>query len=400
MAADFDAYLEKKWSSNRYNLERMRVREKAEMLFHAVLTKLGADAESLGVSATADHPSVFNKRSVDSQWVLAGRKPAERKRITPLLSRELSVREAVEDPLPQHQEAVVGLRIDHEVVEVSVRLHMHAHLDRANLAKKLADPAARTELVALLQALPAELLVGRQKLVGATITDENLVEWAARLDAAQWWSVARRFARDDAEVASEGFVETATATIAALLPIYRYVAWSEDNDQVDGATFLTTEHQRLAEAAEAPPEPAAKNPPKPEAHAPSTRGGWSYRPSWQMEPAARPETKSPRGASARVRERAAEVAQQSTAWSYSGPTRQPPESETAERSGNTASGRNRGDNAGGARGDNRPGDNRGGPRSDNRGGPRTDNRAGDNRGGPRTDNRPGDNRAGDNRGGP
>ena len=443
IGAHFDAFEERKWSSNRFNLERMRVREQAEVLARQTTERLAESGVSLAWRSTQDHPTIFNKKKVDAQWVLLGRDDAERKRIETLVEAELTRRAGYADPAPPHQEVALALRVDIGGFEIALRVHEHAYLDRRNLSRRLADEAGRAALHALLAALPPEVVVavGESPRPAAEISVEELGAWAERIETGSGWLVmiGRAFGRSDALLGTAALADAAAELMLALAPLYAFVAWSESNDHVAGAA-LVAEHMAAAEVAareaalaelaqttpdepvskpeseavataepqpsspssssapSGPPKPApakqsrraGQKPPRAEPSRPSTRGGWSYRPDWQYDKerdgaGAKPEApQSPRVTpSQRVRQRAAEASVAASSWSYSGPVRPRPEPPPADVDGGRQEPRRDGQ---GPRRDDR------GPRRDDRGprrdgqGPRRDGQAPPREGqGPRRD---------------
>jgi len=75
-ATDFDAYEPSKWSSNVYNLERLKVKQKLEALGRALGPELrtGAGAGSLAWEVSAEHPALWNNHQVRSQQLYFLRK--------------------------------------------------------------------------------------------------------------------------------------------------------------------------------------------------------------------------------------------------------------------------------------------------------------------------------------
>lgn len=314
----FDAYEPSKWTSGRFNLERMRAREQVEALAGVVAHALGP---SFGLLLTQDHPTLFNRKSVEAQWALFGRPEAARRLAKPLMEREKSIAELLEDPLLTHGEAWLAIRVDFEGVEVGFQCHGHAHLDRKNAARRVAAEPER--FLEILAALPHSLGVAE----GA---DAIRAAWQDDVSGPEWLTLGQRFSRADAIAAGAGLAETVAQLVVALAPVHAFVTWSPENDTVGGVAWLAEEGQRaLAASTAVAAEPArvAERPPT----APADRAAlsWSYRPDWAATPA-RPEVEPTRGPSSRVRERAAELSNEQSGWSYSGPVRMAPEAPRSE----------------------------------------------------------------------
>jgi hypothetical protein len=143
----------------------------------------------------------------------------------------------IEDPSPLRNHIFLSVMIDAAAVEVGLKLHSDASVDRDNLQRKCSDFFHRDKLVALLRALPAGFEVGlaNRPLQPAGDLDHDALSAMIRdLPGADTWLVVRRvFSASDPAVGSEGFVAVARELLTQrLLPIWRHIAWSRDNDFV------------------------------------------------------------------------------------------------------------------------------------------------------------------------
>lgn len=372
----------------------MRVREVVESLAVQAYGALDDSTSRLAVTPTQDHPTIFNHKRVDAQWVLLGRSDSERQRIRPLRNRESAVDNRAPEPQPQLSSANVALRVDIGGFEVAVRIHLHAAIDRHNLRAKLKIEEHKASLLTLLQSLPETAVLTLDADVrNASSSDTDTLETltTALSGGPTWISVGFAWGRDHDAVTEPAFADEVANCVAALLPIYDFIAWTTDNDFIDGQSFIEEESTRQAEKSdgEDPPQPAAQpeTQPSPSTKSrPSTRGGWSYRPDWQFDPTPSATTAAPRSPSSRVRERAAELQREARDWNYSGPSReQRPHNSRQEgrperdRDRSSRSERDR-NQRGSDRGNRRPSD-RGGPPRGGSGRPRrSQNERGDQRG--------------------
>lgn len=255
-ASEFDAYAPPRASSNAFNRPRLEAREKAMALGRV----MQADALALGLAlelrASDEHPSLWNKRSVTAQWVFLWRDAGARRALEALLDGGRSLRETLTDPTPFFRHAFLALQIDGAGVEVSLRVHGDAWVDARTLRARCASPDGRAELVAAIRALPEDFVLGVtdgarvpvREVTDATL-DEALAAWS---QPTQWWSVGWPLPR--AVVLDQGgaLEEPILAAFRALVPIYRLVAWSRENDliAVDGA-LARARAERAAQAVEA-----------------------------------------------------------------------------------------------------------------------------------------------------
>jgi|GEM_PF-5180099 hypothetical protein len=314
-AQHFDAYEERKWSSNRFNLERMRVRERIEELCRPAVEAFQQAGEAVRCMSTPDHPSIFNKHCVDSQYVLILRSDDERRRIQPLLDRATSLSEALEDPNSHHQQVVLSLRLDLQGVEVACRLHRHAHLDWLNFQKRLQQDSQCDEFVSLCGQLPEAVTMGvgtGDGMAANQLTIEAIQQWREPMESgSEWWVAGRMYPREDSALTEPGFAGEVHSLLSALWPLFQYVAWTNTNDFVGGVSYLET----LAAQQTKAPDPNAGEPDPKSAQQKETqsgsekRSGKHYRPDWDgAVPTTSARSTGPVGPSARARQRKAEEA--------------------------------------------------------------------------------------------
>jgi hypothetical protein len=256
--ADFDAYLEPKWGSNRFNLERMKAREKLQALATQAAAASSLAGLDLGQEATHDHPTIFNHKRVDAQWVFFSRPESERKRLGLVIDKEHPLHRRIEDPAPHHHHVVLSLRLDTAGLEVGMRVHENAWLDVRNLSARCERPEDRAELLRLLGALPdAVACLGGANAPASEVTEGQVAEAASALGHGQeWLSITRSFERTDPILATGDLVPAAADLLDRLLPVYRFTAWSESNDHVGLAERMIAERRRAEDERK-------KNAPKP-----------------------------------------------------------------------------------------------------------------------------------------
>lgn len=230
---DFDQYLPKCWSNNRYNLGRMRVKERLGLLIESVRAAIGA--EGLTVESSSEIPSVWNGRQVRDQWAYVIRDSAEKRRLQPVMAKQLDMASRLKAPAEHLQHALIAVRLDHEVLEIALRINAHAVVDIINLLARAAADVA--PLDAALANLDEEIL-----LDDAPVTVPQLLAAAdaARQGEREWIVVGRRIPREDAIAAGMDVVDLAGAVGTRLAPLFSYLRWREDNDHVGVETQLST----------------------------------------------------------------------------------------------------------------------------------------------------------------
>lgn len=236
-ARDFDAYAPEKATSNAYSRPRLEVKQRALAWARGVVARLAELGIDVEVHGSDEHPSIRNKKRVDSQWVFFSRDEAAREELGRLLEQGRSISQEIDDPSPFTRHAFLALRLDVSSVEVCFAVHPEARVDVDNLHARLDEGAESlaAELLRALAALPEELKigVGEERVPCERVTKDELRGMLERAAAGQvplWvgWSVARETALEHAEILDDQLEDA----IIALAPIYKLVAWSRDNDHI------------------------------------------------------------------------------------------------------------------------------------------------------------------------
>jgi hypothetical protein len=258
-AADFDAYQPKKWKSNVFNRERLEVKQKLMALARELQgTMLAPDGSPLAVEPSVEHPALWNHKQVEAQHLYFSRNEGARKELDAIIDRGKSIASMIEDPSPQRNHLFLAVTIAEPALELSLKLHPDARVDRENLERKCDDHFEREKLLHLLRGLGDGYRVGiTPDLVAVGELDEGkLLELVAQiakgappqaltLGAPQrLFYVGRAIARADAFAAAGAIVDDARRTLQALMPIYRFIAWSRENDFLSIKEALQKEKQQ------------------------------------------------------------------------------------------------------------------------------------------------------------
>jgi hypothetical protein len=257
--ADFAAYEAKKWKSNVYNRERLDVKQKLLALGRELASGVAAaDGSPLTLEASVEHPAQWNHKQVEAQHIFLSRNPDARKELDKIIEKGQSMASLIDDPTPQRNHLFLAVTVDHERIEVALKLHPDARVDRQNLERRTADHFEREKLLSLLNRLPAGFEVG---VTGAPLTaardasDGDLTSLVGSLSATaapaaalgpapqKLLYVGRRFDRAGVIAAGAAFLDEARGALAALMPLYHYIAWSRDNDFVSIKEALQKEKQ-------------------------------------------------------------------------------------------------------------------------------------------------------------
>ena len=209
-AADFDAYEEKKWQSNRFNLERMRTREKLVGLLARVMPS-EEDTAHLEIGWSHDHPTVFNHKKVSSQWCYRLRNEETRKLLSGSLTRSSTIKEQVEDPALHHLHALLGMEINLDGLRVGLSVHQNASVDLENWNRITENAEAFSNVVEHLSSLAdnLEVMLGTERSPKETWSQWTAKDWSERIalmseGKESWLHLAIWIPRDEALAWTEG----------------------------------------------------------------------------------------------------------------------------------------------------------------------------------------------------
>lgn len=238
--AHFDAFDERKWSSHRFNLERMA----ADSALTALRKNLEPRLPGLGTAfqweKTGSHPSISNGNKVDGLWQYLQRPEAEMKAIIQMVDREVSLQAKINDPSSIHAFAFSGLRLDATGLSLGFWLHGKAILDRRNLLAAAADPIDRGRLPYIMSLLSPEARV----LVDGE--PRSLDAWAepAALDKLQGWCcVICALPRDDHRIRTGDHLDALAEMFQPFTELLSYAAWTSANDRLKLGRQLKAERK-------------------------------------------------------------------------------------------------------------------------------------------------------------
>ena len=250
--ADFDAYLDKKWSSNAYTLERRRAKDRLLALARSIEHELEEELGALEMGASDEAPSVANGRKVKAQWAYFTRGAEARRVLQPLLNRtNLSSGAALFDISVQHQHACIALKLDQDGLAVSVELADKATIDRDNLKAKLQTEEGLQELIEMSRTLPGGCAMGFEgELVTCLDVEESHAQaWLTGFESEKTFLIEALIPKDEEVLASDAFIGTAVEYVAELLPAFDFVAWAPENDFAKLQLTLAKEKKKTKEKA-------------------------------------------------------------------------------------------------------------------------------------------------------
>ncbi len=234
LATDFAAYEEKKQGSNVYTLERMKVKDKLKALMQAILAENPDLTSALTWAYSDEYPSIANNKQVDSQLAYAIRDERDQQSLKRFLEKTKLNAEEIFSFASYYKHLALVVKVAESGVSVKLSLHEDASIDRANFAARLAKTWDQSIGLARFKELPAGYFF---KVNGA--------DMAAPVDAAAAAALVK--ALDEPVLMELGWFDSAEEVIkqagdyksllagrlAALLPVYRFAAWSRDNDHIN-----------------------------------------------------------------------------------------------------------------------------------------------------------------------
>jgi hypothetical protein len=239
-AAHFDAFEERKWSSHRFNLERMASEASLKALMKAIAPGLKQAADDLEWEGTSASPSIINGKQVDSLCQYLTRAPSEMNAIKKVVDKEISLAASINHSNALHGFAFPGLRLHEGGLDIGLWLHSHAVLDKRNLAAGIADPIERTQLPILLDNLGDEaqvVLDGEQLRVDEWFASPSLDKVSG------WFSICNRLGRDSELISSGDHIEELTNLLLPYMGLFRFIAWSSTNDRLQLSRQLKEERK-------------------------------------------------------------------------------------------------------------------------------------------------------------
>jgi hypothetical protein len=256
-AADFDAYLPDKWSSNMFTLPRRKVRDKLDAVGRELRPVIDAAGLALDAHLSDDHPSLWNNKKVDTQWLFFSRDEAAQRVLADVIDVEKTLAATLADPTPLYRHLFLGVAVRAEALEVGLWLPHDAWVDRRNFLSLLTDPDGRGRFDALRRGLPAELgfgLAGGDLARAAEIDAAGLDALAREFEEKKGWIFAGvRMPREEAIRLGADALAAVVGLFDRLAALYAFAAWSPVNDAVSIDGVVAARRQAL-EAAEAEAE--------------------------------------------------------------------------------------------------------------------------------------------------
>ena len=232
----FDTYAPEKWSSNVHNLPRMRTKDVLLKISDA--TQAGLDDVLTGLSRASSHevPNIMNQKKVDAQWVYWFRGAQARANLTSFLEKIKLDASALFNTSTQDKHVNLAIILRQTSLDIITWLASGATVDRRNLSMKLSKSWERDTFLEILHALPneAQIFLGAEATPTPHVTAEQLEALEERaLKGSDAISFGFSLSPAAAQELGGDLPAHLQNYLAALAPVYRFIAWSRENDHID-----------------------------------------------------------------------------------------------------------------------------------------------------------------------
>lgn len=243
---DFSAYEQKKWSSNAFTLARRTAKDKLLLVAHSIEAELKEELAGLDLFGSDEAPTMANGRKVEAQWAYFIREAPTRTILKPRLQTTDLGAASLFDISIQSQHLALSIRLDAHGIHVGLDFPSKAIVDRDNLKVLLDSESARADIIELCRVLPGQSWIGFADEPDDVLNtdDASLLAYAGKLsEHSSLFSLSTAISVDDAFQAAEGLIGTIVQIVGAYIPLYRYLAWSEDRDHIGLCTSLKADEK-------------------------------------------------------------------------------------------------------------------------------------------------------------
>lgn len=231
--ADFHALSPGLNRDPQYNDRRLATRRKLLSLAKVFAQRARAAGLELDVRTSLHAPSTFNHNQVKRLWCYAARSKAEKKRLKGVVGADLA-----KDLDAAYRNAYLCCALEHDALEVSLRIHADAWFDGQNLVSRVKKEGTEG-WKARLNELPGfrlRLHDWKGEWPCGKLGREQLEEFLRFYKPAEHLlAVERRWPAPQGARSALLGPETPTLVVEEMLrlvPLYRYTAWSRESDHL------------------------------------------------------------------------------------------------------------------------------------------------------------------------
>lgn len=230
---DFEALAPERQRSPEYNERRLQARRKLGGLAKTLVKRAKVAELALDSRTSLHNPHAFNQMRVKRLWAYICRAKSEKTRLRKVVGRDLA-----KDLDSAYRNAYLCVALEHDALEVSLRIHADAWFDGQNLKKRVAGEGVHPWLAELnkLPGYQLRLHDWKGEWPCGTLPPERVEEFMRFYTPGEHsMAVERRWpmpsgARDAAFGADvPGML---VDELERLLPLYRFTAWSQESDHL------------------------------------------------------------------------------------------------------------------------------------------------------------------------
>ena len=230
---DFAAYEPHRQRDAEYNAYRLAVRRKLGLHGKHLQQLLETEADlELKSRTSLERPYKFNLGRVGSQWAYLSRSPKDKKalqaRVGPALGKDVDT---------HYIQTTLVVSVDSEGLEQALRIHSLAWWDGQNLKLKCSDPEHLDEWLDLLNSLPQGFILfmdnwKKEYPCGRLHAQDLRAYFKTYTPGEHWLNLRRRIPAALACSLDEDLTAFLEEGALALAPLYRFLAWTPDNDHL------------------------------------------------------------------------------------------------------------------------------------------------------------------------
>lgn len=202
----------------------------------------GLEEELAGLvrAASDEIPNITNQKKVEAQWVYWIRDADAKQALASFLEKTPLDVGTIFHIAPQDKHAVLTVIVRETGLWVGLCVPPGATVDRRNLAAKLTHAWERERLLAQLSGLSGALLtLGTTSTPAEQLDDKALVSLAESLNKdPNALMIGQTVGVDVALEMGPALVEEVRERMAQTIALYRFVAWTRDNDLIDATKQL------------------------------------------------------------------------------------------------------------------------------------------------------------------
>jgi hypothetical protein len=247
-AEQFENYREPRSKSNVYSRPRLEVKEGLLAASAGLVDQFRSMDHEFDVLASDHHPSLWNGKVVDRQFIFFSRGKQEREDLERLLDHDRSLASTLMDPTPYFKYAFLCLCASGDGFETAVKLHWRAWVDRDNLLARLEEGDERESFIELVSTLPEEYTFAVEGGPPRPVTEMDDAVLGEVLEAfrstERMLTIGLAVDPERAEELGADLVGVASVAFMLLLPVYEALSWSGEDDFIS----LSEREQAIDEA--------------------------------------------------------------------------------------------------------------------------------------------------------